>query len=427
MKQDIMVPEVGESVQEGVLAAWLKNPGDFVQEGDDLFELETDKATLNVPSPASGVLTHGVEADTEVEVGQVVGQIDTEASAAEANDDSRNGNGEPSESPAKTGTRTETPEGTLASGADASEADLDGLPPAARRAAVEHGVDPKKLTGTGKGGRVTKEDVLQAVSSDASAAADTAPARSEESVPSAPTRPQTATAQGGQTRKKLSNLRKKIAANLVASKQNSAHLTTFNEVDMSRIMAIRSAYKDQFEKAHDIKLGFMSFFVKAATFALQAYPEVNAYLEENEVVYNHFYNIGVALSTERGLMTPVLKSVEHMSFADIERTIIGFIDRAGEKKLMPDDLTGGTFTISNGGVFGSMLSTPIPNPPQTAVLGMHTIQKRAVVVNDEIVVRPMMYLALSYDHRMIDGKDAIGFLKKIKEYVEDPTQMLIGL
>ncbi len=419
MKQDITVPEVGESVQEGVLATWLKNPGDFVQEGDDLFELETDKATLNVPSPASGVLTQGVEADTEVEVGQIVGQIDTEASASDAHDES--GNGEQAASPAETGGRSETPGVTTSDGAN-----LDGLPPAARRAAVEHGVDPATLTGTGKGGRVTKEDVLQAVSADASAGTGTTPARTDDTA-SAPTRPDAAPARGGQTRKKLSNLRKKIAANLVASKQNSAHLTTFNEVDMSRIMAIRSAYKDQFEKAHEIRLGFMSFFVKAATFALQAYPEVNAYLEENEVVYNHFYNIGVALSTERGLMTPVLKNVEHMGFAEIERTIAGFIDRAGEKKLMPDDLTGGTFTISNGGVFGSMLSTPIPNPPQTAVLGMHTIQKRAVVVNDEIVVRPMMYLALSYDHRMIDGKDAIGFLKKIKEYVEDPAQMLIGL
>ncbi len=419
MKQDITVPEVGESVQEGVLATWLKNPGDFVQEGDDLFELETDKATLNVPSPASGVLTQGVEADTEVEVGQIVGQIDTEASASDAHDES--GNGEQAASPAETGARSETPGVTTSDGAN-----LDGLPPAARRAAVEHGVDPATLTGTGKGGRVTKEDVLQAVSADASAGTGTTPARTDDTA-SAPTRPDAAPARGGQTRKKLSNLRKKIAANLVASKQNSAHLTTFNEVDMSRIMAIRSAYKDQFEKAHEIRLGFMSFFVKAATCALQAYPEVNAYLEENEVVYNHFYNIGVALSTERGLMTPVLKNVEHMGFAEIERTIAGFIDRAGEKKLMPDDLTGGTFTISNGGVFGSMLSTPIPNPPQTAVLGMHTIQKRAVVVNDEIVVRPMMYLALSYDHRMIDGKDAIGFLKKIKEYVEDPAQMLIGL
>ncbi len=419
MKQDITVPEVGESVQEGVLATWLKNPGDFVQEGDDLFELETDKATLNVPSPASGVLTQGVEADTEVEVGQIVGQIDTEASASDAHDES--GNGEQAASPAETGGQSETPGVTTSDGAN-----LDGLPPAARRAAVEHGVDPATLTGTGKGGRVTKEDVLQAVSADASAGTGTTPARTDDTA-SAPTRPDAAPARGGQTRKKLSNLRKKIAANLVASKQNSAHLTTFNEVDMSRIMAIRSAYKDQFEKAHEIRLGFMSFFVKAATFALQAYPEVNAYLEENEVVYNHFYNIGVALSTERGLMTPVLKNVEHMGFAEIERTIAGFIDRAGEKKLMPDDLTGGTFTISNGGVFGSMLSTPIPNPPQTAVLGMHTIQKRAVVVNDEIVVRPMMYLALSYDHRMIDGKDAIGFLKKIKEYVEDPAQMLIGL
>ncbi len=425
MKQEITVPEVGESVQEGVLAAWLKNAGEFVQEGEDLFELETDKATLSVPAPASGVLTPSVDADAEVSVGQVVGTIDTEAEAT--------GSGSSGEDSSKSGESDESGKSdeAAASGesgttAPADAANLDDLPPAARRAAAEHGIDPSTLTGTGKNGRVTKEDVMKAVSSGSASAPAEKPAKT--SAPAAgPERTTPSKPQGGQTRKKLSNLRKKIAANLVASKQNSAHLTTFNEVDMSRIMAIRSAYKDQFEKQHDIKLGFMSFFVKAAAQALEAYPEVNAYLEEDEIVYNHYYNIGVALSTERGLMTPVLKQVEHMSFADIERNIIGFINRAGEKKLMPDELTGGTFTISNGGVFGSMLSTPIPNPPQTAVLGMHTIQKRPVVVNDEIVVRPMMYLALSYDHRMIDGKEAIGFLKKLKEYVEDPTQILIGL
>ncbi|MFP4644978.1 MAG: dihydrolipoyllysine-residue succinyltransferase, partial [Spirochaetales bacterium] len=230
-----------------------------------------------------------------------------------------------------------------------------------------------------------------------------------------------------QTRKKLSSLRKRVAANLVASKQNSAHLTTFNEVDMSKVMEIRASHKEQFEKKHDIKLGFMSFFVKASQRALEAYPEVNAFLEEDEIVYNHFYNIGVALSSDRGLMTPVVRNVESRGFADIERQIMSFIEKAKSKKLMPDELTGGTFTISNGGVFGSMLSTPIPNPPQTAVLGMHTIQKRPVVIDEEIVARPMMYLALSYDHRMIDGREAIGFLNTIKQSIEDPTRMLLDL
>ncbi|MFP4508633.1 MAG: 2-oxoglutarate dehydrogenase complex dihydrolipoyllysine-residue succinyltransferase [Spirochaetota bacterium] len=412
MKQDILVPEVGESVQEGVLAAWLKNAGEVVQEGEDIFELETDKATLSVPAPASGVLMPSVEADTEVEVGQVVGQIDTEAAGQE---------------PAPTD-ETDSESDSSAPAPEEPAPGLDELPPAARRVAAEHGIDPATLTGTGKDGRVTKEDVLKAVDKASSSSAKTdAPPQASSTPAPAPKGPAASGPHGDQTRKKLSNLRKKIAANLVASKQSAAHLTTFNEVDMSRIMEIRSLYKEQFEKQHDIKLGFMSFFVKAAAHALESYPEVNAYLEEDEIVYNHYYNIGVALSTERGLMTPVLKHVESMSFADIERNIMGFIQRAGEKKLMPDELTGGTFTISNGGVFGSMLSTPIPNPPQTAVLGMHTIQKRPVVINDEIVVRPMMYLALTYDHRMIDGKEAIGFLKKIKEYVEDPTQILIGL
>ncbi len=322
------------------------------------------------------------------------------------------------------------------------------MPPAARRVATEHGLDVSKIRGTGKDGRVTKEDALRAVEEQAGGGVDgtghdegpttdTAAvdrddrdSAAEAPVPGSVPASGAADASGSeqrQTRKKLSNLRKRIAANLVSAKQNAAHLTTFNEVDMSSVMDIRSRYKEAFENKHEVKLGFMSFFVKASKKALEAYPEVNAYLQEEEIVYNHFYNIGVALSSDRGLITPVIRNVEQKSFADIEREILGFIGKAKEKRLMPDELTGGTFTISNGGVFGSMLSTPIPNPPQTAVLGMHTIQKRPVVVEDELAIRPMMYLALSYDHRMIDGREAIGFLMKIKQYVEDPTQLLIDL
>ncbi|MFP4643480.1 MAG: 2-oxoglutarate dehydrogenase complex dihydrolipoyllysine-residue succinyltransferase [Spirochaetales bacterium] len=494
MKTDVTVPEVGESVASGVLAVWLKKSGDVVTEGEDLFELETDKATLNVPAPATGVLEANVEEDTEVEVGQSVGSIDTSASGedearqatqagASGGDHSQQASsqagasgedeaqqatqagaaGEPGGRVEKgaadrpsAGETTGEQSGTAAdagAGPAASDAGKnapgattgwtsDDLPPGARRVAAEHGVDVSSIAGTGKGGRVTKEDVLRAV--DEQSGSDTAQSRQSEPKSSRPGNASApasgrqgpdesgkaetpGTSESAQTRKKLTSLRKRVAANLVQSKQNAAHLTTFNEVDMSRVMEIRSRHKERFEKKHDVKLGFMSFFVKASEKALAAYPEVNAFLEEEEIVYNHFYNIGVALSSDRGLMTPVIRNVESRSFADIERQIIEFMEKAKNKRIMPDELTGGTFTISNGGVFGSMLSTPIPNPPQTAILGMHSIQKRPVVVDDEIVVRPMMYLALSYDHRMIDGREAIGFLNTIKEAIEDPTRMLLGL
>ena len=479
MKQDVTVPEVGESVSSGVLATWLKQSGEQVSEGEDLFELETDKATLNVPAPATGVLETTVDEDTEVEVGQSVGSIDTAGAGASPSERDGGRASETAGTPDAAGTSgaagasdataTSDAAGTSdATGTSDAAATLDDLPPAARRVADEHGLDVSKIRGTGKDGRVTKEDALRAVKeqagdrssearssearssearstearstearSDDSSTSDVATARSAErasatgaSSPgsvSAPAAADSSDSGQRQTRKRLSNLRKRIAANLVSAKQNAAHLTTFNEVDMSSVMDIRSRYKEAFEKKHEVKLGFMSFFVKASKKALEAYPEVNAYLQEEEIVYNHFYNIGVALSSDRGLITPVIRNVEQKSFADIEREILGFIGKAKEKRLMPDELTGGTFTISNGGVFGSMLSTPIPNPPQTAVLGMHTIQKRPVVVEDELAIRPMMYLALSYDHRMIDGREAIGFLMKIKQYVEDPTQLLIDL
>ncbi len=479
MKQDVTVPEVGESVSSGVLATWLKQSGEQVSEGEDLFELETDKATLNVPAPASGMLETTVDEDTEVEVGQAVGSIDTAAAgtapsagdAGRTGESGQSGDGGRTRDSSRDGEDIRTGASTSKSesgGAGASAAErasdserasdvagasdataaLDELPPAARRVASEHGLDVSQIRGTGKGGRVTKEDALRAVeeqvggrSTEArgddgptSAGAtggsgDRAPVTDVASPgsSSAPGTTESSDRGGRQTRKKLSNLRKRIAANLVSAKQNAAHLTTFNEVDMSSVMDIRSRYKEAFERKHEVKLGFMSFFVKACEKALEAYPEVNAYLQEEEIVYNHFYNIGVALSSDRGLITPVVRNVEEKSFAEIEREILGFIGKAKEKRLMPDELTGGTFTISNGGVFGSMLSTPIPNPPQTAILGMHTIQKRPVVVEDEIAIRPMMYLALSYDHRMIDGREAIGFLMKIKQYIEDPTQLLIDL
>ncbi len=426
MRQEIVVPQVGESVASGVLATWLKGEGDTVKEGEDLFELETDKATLNVPAPTDGVLEITVEAETEISVGQVVGYVQTAASGG---------------SDGSAGTRTGEAGGNRQAGGS-GDAETH-LSPAVRRVVSEYGLDVSRIDGTGKGGRITKEDALRAARSQAGPEGRREESGHEERSDEAPSvetasevaasevaaarGPEPSEGQPVQTRRKLSTLRKRVAANLVEAKQNAAHLTTFNEVDMSSVVELRKRLRDPFQEQHGVKLGFMSFFVKASQAALKEYPEVNAYLEEEEIAYNHVFNIGVALSTERGLMTPVIRRVEQKSFADIEREVVSFMERAEQKRLMPDELTGGTFTISNGGVFGSMLSTPIPNPPQTAVLGMHAITKRPVAVEDEVVIRPMMYLALSYDHRMIDGREAIGFLNRIKECIEDPARMLLEI
>lgn len=423
MKQEVAVPQIGESVASGVLAAWLKHEGDTVQEGEELFELETDKATLSVPSPAAGVLSVQVAEGAEVTVGQVVALVDDDATATAA---------------AITAAITTTPEPADAT-STATEA-ATGLSPAVRRIVAEHGLDVTALQGSGPGGRITKADALAAATEAAGAkrADQTKPTTGVETTATA-AKPAVAGAEAGaeadaggansgaQRRVKMSSLRRRIAENLVSSKQNAAHLSTFNEVDMSAVMAMRSRHKDRFAERHGVKLGFMSFFVTAAVRALQSYPEVNAFIDGDEILYNDFYNVGVALSSDRGLIVPVIRDADRKSFADIEAQILDFMEKARSKKLSPDELTGGTFTISNGGVFGSMLSTPIPSPPQTGVLGMHSIQKRPVVVDDQIVIRPMMYLALTYDHRIIDGREAVGFLGKIKQLIEDPTQMLLGL
>jgi 2-oxoglutarate dehydrogenase E2 component (dihydrolipoamide succinyltransferase) len=437
MKKEIEVPEVGESVSEGVLAVWLKRSGEHVDEGDEIFELETDKATLSVPSPASGVLETSVEADSEVEVGQTVGYIDTEVtSAAGGSPGGAPGHDESGEEPASGPADAEKPGAAVGNGAshEAPHEAFEGLSPAVRRMVAEHELNPDDIEGTGKGGRITTEDVTNFLESDKKAGESRA-----EAAPARGTAAQASTSSGGssgaealaagerQTRKPLSKLRKKVAANLVAAQANAAHLTTFNEVDMSAVMDTRKRYKEAFEKKHGVRLGFMSFFVKASQKALETFPKVNAFLEGDEVVYNNFYDVGVALSTDRGLMTPVIRDVQTKSFADIESEILSFATRAKEKKLRPDELIGGTFTITNGGVFGSMLSTPIPNPPQTGILGMHSIQERPMAVEGQVVIRPMMYLALTYDHRMIDGREAIRFLVRIKELIEDPNQILLDL
>jgi 2-oxoglutarate dehydrogenase E2 component (dihydrolipoamide succinyltransferase) len=428
--EELIVPEIGESVTSGFLAAWLKQDGEQVTPGEEVFELETDKATLAVPSPTAGVLHVKVEEGEEVTVGQVVALVDGAATGIRT---------------ASSGTSAHEP-----SAEPAPPTDEPSLSPAVRRVVEEYGLDPRTIVGTGSKGRITKADAIKAaqVSGGSSGkqrrppAADSGAARvrADEGTatnPAAPNpaRPRTpsgptstsASTDSRQRREPMSNLRRKIAENLVLSRQSSAHVTTFNEVDMSRVIAIRKEHQERFQDRYGVRLGFMSFFVKASQTALEAYPEVNAYLDGTDIVYNGFVNIGVALSSEKGLLTPVLKDVATMSFGDVESRIVDFITRAGEKRLMPDEMTGATFTISNGGVFGSLMSTPIPSPPQTAVLGMHAIKTRPVVVDTEIVARPMMYLALTYDHRMVDGREAVGFLGKTKDLVENPTAMLLGL
>jgi 2-oxoglutarate dehydrogenase E2 component (dihydrolipoamide succinyltransferase) len=415
MIQEVTVPEVGESITSGILTAWLKEDGELVQEGEDLFELETDKATLAVPSPFSGLLHIAVEADTEVEVGQAIASIDTDGAPAEA-------------------------EKKPAMDESASSRVSQKLSPAVQRIVSEHGLDVSSIQGTGKDGRLTKADALQALDKagnaaqeqaagkppkprskpqkDAAAASAAGPAQ----IPETPS-----TAERRQTRTPMTSIRKRIAERLVQAKQNAAHLTTFNEIDMLRVTEIRRRYRESFQNRHDIKLGFMSFFVKACCQALSAFPTVNATLDGDDVVAHNYVDMGIAVSTERGLIVPIIRDADKKSFPEIEREIAGFVVRAGEKKLTVDELTGGTFSITNGGVFGSLLSTPIPNPPQTAILGMHAIQQRPVVVDGEIVVRPMMYVALTYDHRLLDGREAVSFLVRVKELVEDPDALLLGL
>lgn len=405
MKQQIKVPQIGESVSSGILASWLVAEGASVTEGEELFELETDKATLAVPSPAAGTLHRGAGEGDEVQVGQSVGEIDTEGAG---------GGPEPaSETNAANDSASRADGGTTASDGES------GAPsPAARRIAEEAGIHPASITGTGKDGRVTKADAKKAAEEQNTA---------QDGGGAGTVRTPASSTGDRQERVPMTSLRKRIAENLVHSRQSSAHVTTFNEIDMAQVMEVRKQFRDQFQERHGVKLGFMSFFVKAVVRALERFPEVNAYLDGTDVVYNRFYNIGVALSSEKGLLTPVVKDADAMSFAGVEKTILDFIDRANKRRLTPDELTGATFTISNGGVFGSLLSTPIPSPPQTAILGMHTIQKRPVAIDDQVVIRPMMYVALTYDHRMIDGREAVAFLRTIVELIEDPTAMLLDV
>lgn len=412
----IQVPGVGESIIEGILARWLKTDGSAVKAGEPLYELETDKASTEVPAPANGTLKIQVAEGETVEVGDTIGEIDTEA-APQAT--------EPKPKPEAPAAAKKEPGPNGGATTAAPQ-----LSPAARRLAAESGVEPSDLTGTGRGGVVVKEDVLQHLEARPTAEAPPSPTPTPkpEAKPAAtPAQPARAAEDRRVIRQRMTGIRQRIAQRLVEAQQSAAILTTFNEADMTQVMELRAKYREPFSKKHDINLGFMSFFIKASIEALKAFPAVNGRIEGNELVLNQFYDIGVAVSTERGLMVPVIRDADQLSFAELEKAIGDFAKKARENAITVAELQGGTFTITNGGVFGSLLSTPILNPPQSGILGMHKIQKRPVAVDDQVVIRPMMNLALSYDHRMIDGREAVSFLVRIKECIEDPERMLLDI
>ena len=404
---DVKVPEVGESITEGILAGWLKEDGELVQAGEALFELETDKITLTVEAQEEGRIALLVQEGATVGVGQVVARIDTAQEKPAG--DPRSEQSEPAHHP-----RSE-------------QEPMPPLSPAVRRLVQEHGLDPQAIPGSGKEGRLTKEDVLRFLEQRGQEQEKSPP--DQPAPPPLPARPAPVTAlpDRRQTREPMSSLRQRIAQRMVEAQQTAAILTTFNEVDMTEVMAWRVRHRDAFEKRHGVRLGFMSFFVKAALDALRLVPHLNAQIEGDSIVQNHYHDIGVAVGTDRGLVVPVLRDADRLGFAEIELAIADLASRAQARKLELSELTGGTFTISNGGVYGSLLSTPILNPPQSGILGLHGIKKRPVAVGDDdrIEVRPMMYLALSYDHRLVDGKEAVTFLRRIVECIERPERMML--
>ena len=422
MSTEVKIPAVGESITSGVLSGWLKKNGDTVTDGEPIFALETDKISTEVPAPASGKLQIMVAAGEEVKIGQIVATIDAAGGAS------------------KPETKEPAVESTAAASPTPKESDKEeaAFSPAVRRLVTEEKIPVAEVAGTGRHGQVTKEDLVnylerpaqkevEALSSEASAKGEPKPAQkappvveSKEAMPSLPV-----STDGRNVRRKMSPLRKKIAAQLVMAQQNAAMLTTFNECDMTAVMGLRSSYQEAFLKRHGTKLGFMSFFIKAVVDALQVVPAMNARIDGDDLVENHYYDIGVAVGTERGLVVPVIRDADKKSFAELESTVATFAGKARDGKLQLDELTGGVFTITNGGIYGSLLSTPILNPPQSGILGMHKIQNRPVAIGEKIEIRPMMYLAVSYDHRVVDGKEAVTFLVRVKDCIEDPTRLLL--
>lgn len=406
MAVEIKVPPMGESISEATIAGWRKQPGDAVSTGDILVELETDKVTMEVPAPASGVLrTADKKPGDVVKLGDLLGTIEEGATSGKTS-------APPRATPAPAAAAPQAAAQPTTSNPQSTGSTNTTVPPGARRLAEESGIDPAAVQGTGVRGQVRKEDIVNHIAS-------------TPDVPPGKTR--AATSGPRESITPMSSLRKKIAERLVQAQQTAAILTTFNEVDMHNMMDVRARYKDAFKEKHGVSLGFMSFFAKAVIDALKAFPAVNAEIRGTDIVYKNYYDIGVAVGGPKGLVVPVVRGVDLMSFAEVEKEIARLAGKVKDGTIGLDDLQGGTFTISNGGVYGSMLSTPILNPPQSGILGMHNIVKRPVVVNDQIVVRPIMYVALSYDHRIIDGREAVSFLVRVKECIENPERMLLEI
>ncbi|WP_025772072.1 dihydrolipoyllysine-residue succinyltransferase [Thioalkalivibrio sp. HK1] len=470
MSIEVKVPTLAESIPDATLLDWRRQPGDDVEQDDILIELETDKVVLEVPAPISGKLVEVLRQKGDiVQSGEVLARIQSEEERAHRSDDGTDALAD--DAHAIDAAATPAPSAAAPATQTEKHPQTPPLSPAVRRIVGEHDLDPARIEGSGPNGRITKADALAEVEagaadpmpetpthrtittpapaaaaapvSDPVAASDPAPdpdpaptptpaaqAKSAERESPAPASPPPAASERtdsrNERREPMSRLRRRVAERLLDAQRSSAILTTFNEIDMSGVLALRSRYKEDFEKRHGSRLGFMSFFAKAAVMALERFPAVNAYIEGGDIVYHDYCDIGIAVSSPRGLVVPILRNVERMSFADIESTITEFGRRAGDGSLSIDDMSGGTFTISNGGIFGSMMSTPILNPPQSGILGMHKIMERAMVVEGEIVVRPMMYIALSYDHRIIDGREAVQFLVCVKEAIEDPSRLLLN-
>jgi len=425
MQVEVKVPQLSESVSEATLVAWRKKPGEAVKRDENLIDIETDKVVLELPAPVDGVLARIVKNDgASVTSGELIAVIDTEAKPTAS-----------AAAGAQAAAQTRAPQaGTPAAAAISSGAAAKAASPAAAKIAAEKGVDTAVVPGTGRDGRVTKADVLAAPAAPASVGTTISPAAStgtQAPAAKAPPRPapsiQIPSGSRTEQRVPMSRLRQRVAERLVQSQSTAAILTTFNEVNMAPVMELRARYKEKFEKEHGVKLGFMSFFVKAAVHALRKYPIVNASIDGSDIVYHGYYDVGIAVGSERGLVVPILRNADLMSIAEIEQQVADFGRRAKDGKISIEELTGGTFSISNGGVFGSMLSTPIINPPQSAILGVHATKDRAVVENGQIVVRPVNYLALSYDHRIIDGREAVLFLVAIKEALEDPARLILEI
>lgn len=413
MATEILVPVLGESITEATLGEWLKQPGEAVAADEPVASLETDKVSVEVPAPVAGVMgAHAVAVGDTVNVGALIGTIEAGSGAAAPAPAAA------TPAPAPAAAAQQAPAAPAAEPAGEAAA---ALSPAVRRAVLEHGVDPATVTGTGRDGRITKEDVIAAASSKPAAAPAAAPA------PAATTAAPAASGGRKEERVRMTRLRQTVARRLKDAQNTAALLTTFNDVDMTAVIEARTKYKDLFEKKHGVRLGFMGFFVKAACMALKDIPAVNAQIDGDEIVYHDYADISVAVSAPQGLVVPVIRDADQMSVAQVEKTIGDFGKRAKDGTLKMEEMKGGTFTISNGGVFGSLMSTPIINPPQSAVLGLHRIEDRPVVRDGQIVIRPMMYLALSYDHRLIDGREAVTFLVALKNAIEDPTRLLIDL